>query len=96
MKLNQRDMNVMNIESYNDQLIVSYWYPQKGSKKGQKRVKNDPLITKGTPLKYPQNAPFFRENVPQKVRFSHFSFNAPYPVGGVSRGCIQGPNSPYP
>ena len=76
----------MNIESY---YALDYRFqsdPQKGSKKGQKRVKNDPLITKGTPLKYPQNAPFFRENVPQKVRFSHFSFNAPYPVGGVSRG----------
>ena len=65
-------------------------------KKGQKRVKNDPLITKGTPLKYPQNAPFFRENVPQKVRFSHFSFNAPYPVGGGSFPAYHGGISWFP
>ena len=37
-------------------------------------------ITKGTPHLYPKIVPFFRENVPRKVRFSHFPFNAPYPV----------------
>ena len=45
-----------------------------------------PLITKGTTYLYPKIVHFLQHPVTEKVRFLHFSNNAPYPGsrGGVS------------
>ena len=45
-----------------------------------------PLITKGTTYLHPKIVHFLQHSVTEKVRFLHFSNNAPYPGsrGGVS------------